>query len=55
MTTVLPGFVLGSSTAQRLADGWLGTSFIPERSDALLEPIRRGAARANRSLSDIEI
>ena len=38
-----------------LADGWLGTSFIPERADALLEPIRRGAARANRSLSDIEI
>ena len=38
-----------------LADGWLGTSFIPERSEALLEPIRRGAARANRSLSDIEI
>jgi F420-dependent oxidoreductase-like protein len=38
-----------------VADGWLGTSFIPERADALLEPIRRGAARANRSLSDIEI
>jgi F420-dependent oxidoreductase-like protein len=38
-----------------IADGWLGTSFIPERADALLEPIRRGAARANRSLSDIEI
>jgi F420-dependent oxidoreductase-like protein len=38
-----------------LADGWLGTSFIPERADALLEPIRRGAARAHRSLSEIEI
>jgi alkanesulfonate monooxygenase SsuD/methylene tetrahydromethanopterin reductase-like flavin-dependent oxidoreductase (luciferase family) len=38
-----------------LADGWLGTCFIPERADALLGPIRRGAARANRSLSDIEI
>jgi F420-dependent oxidoreductase-like protein len=38
-----------------VADGWLGTSFIPERADAMLEPIRRGAARANRSLSDIEI
>jgi len=38
-----------------VADGWLGTSFIPERADAMLEPIRRGAERANRSLSDIEI
>ena len=38
-----------------LADGWLGTSFIAERADALLEPIRRGAARANRTLSEIPI
>jgi len=38
-----------------IADGWLGTSFIPERADALLGPIRKGAARANRDLSDIEI
>ncbi len=38
-----------------IADGWLGTSFIPERADALLDPIRAGAARANRSLSEIEI
>jgi F420-dependent oxidoreductase-like protein len=38
-----------------IADGWLGTSFIPERPDALLEPIRRGAERAGRSLSEIEL
>jgi len=38
-----------------IADGWLGTSFIPERADALLDPIRKGAARANRDLSEIEI
>ncbi len=38
-----------------LADGWLVTSFIPERAAALLEPIRRGAARANRDFSEIEI
>ena len=38
-----------------VADGWLGTSFIPERADAMLEPIRRGAARANRDFSEIEI
>lgn len=38
-----------------IADGWLGTSFIPERPEALLDPLRRGAERAGRSLSDIEI
>jgi F420-dependent oxidoreductase-like protein len=38
-----------------LADGWLGTSFIPERADVLLDPIRRGAARAGRTLADIDI
>ena len=38
-----------------LADGWLGTSFIPEHADVLLDPIRRGAERAGRSLADVEI
>lgn len=38
-----------------LADGWLGTSFIPEHADVLLDPIRRGAAAAGRSLDDIDI
>lgn len=38
-----------------LADGWLGTSFIPEHADVFLDPIRRGAERAGRSLDDIEI
>ena len=38
-----------------LADGWLGTSFVPEAADAHLEPIAAGAARAGRSLSDIDI
>ncbi len=38
-----------------LADGWLGTSFIPEHADVLLDPIRRGAERAGRSMADIEI
>jgi F420-dependent oxidoreductase-like protein len=38
-----------------LADGWLGTSFIPERADVLLDPIRRGAAKAGRSLTDLDI
>jgi len=38
-----------------IADGWLGTSFIPERADVLLGPIERGAERAGRSLEEIEI
>jgi F420-dependent oxidoreductase-like protein len=38
-----------------VADGWLGTSFIPEQADVLLDPIRSGAERAGRSLDDIDI
>jgi len=38
-----------------LADGWLGTSFIPEQAEVMFGPIRRGAARAGRSFGDIEI
>ncbi len=38
-----------------LADGWLGTSFIPEHGDVLLDPIRAGAAKAGRTLDDIDI
>ncbi len=39
----------------RVADGWLGTSFIPEHADVMLDPMRQGAESAGRSLSDIEI
>jgi F420-dependent oxidoreductase-like protein len=38
-----------------VADGWLGTSFIPERAEVMLDPLRRGAERAGRSLDDVEI
>jgi F420-dependent oxidoreductase-like protein len=38
-----------------LADGWLGTSFTPEHATAHLEHLERGAARAGRSLADIDI
>ena len=31
-----------------IADGWLGTSFIPEHADAHLAHIAKGAARAGR-------
>jgi F420-dependent oxidoreductase-like protein len=37
------------------ADGWLGTSFVPESAEVFLGPIRAGAARAGRSLSEIDI
>jgi F420-dependent oxidoreductase-like protein len=38
-----------------LADGWLGTSFIAEQADVLLDPIRAGAARSGRTLDDIDL
>ena len=38
-----------------IADGWLGTSFIPEHADAHLAHIAKGAERAGRSLDDLEI
>ncbi|MCY4665995.1 MAG: LLM class flavin-dependent oxidoreductase [Acidimicrobiaceae bacterium] len=38
------------------ADGWLGTSFIPEGAgDAYFRHLRAGAARAGRTLGDIDI
>ena len=36
-----------------LADGWLGTSFIPEQAGVFLDPMRAGAEKAGRSLDDI--
>ncbi len=38
-----------------LADGWLGTAFIPERAEAFLGDIAAGAARSGRTLADIDI
>ena len=38
-----------------LADGWLGTSFVPERAEAALAHLRVGAARAGRSLADLDL
>ena len=38
-----------------VADGWLGTSFVPEHADAFLDPIASGAARAGRALDAIDI
>ena len=37
------------------ARGWLGTSFVPERAEVFFEPLARGAARAGRVLSDLDL
>ena len=37
------------------ADGWLGTSFVPEHADIFFDCIRTGAERANRSIDDIDL
>jgi F420-dependent oxidoreductase-like protein len=38
-----------------LADGWLGTSFVPEHADVFVEHIAAGATRAGRSMSQIDL
>ena len=38
-----------------LADGWIGTSFIPEHAQMFLDPIDVGARRVGRSLADINL
>ena len=39
----------------QVASGWLGTSFTPEQAHAHLDYIKKGAANAGRSISDIDI
>jgi F420-dependent oxidoreductase-like protein len=38
-----------------LADGWIGTSFLPETADVFLDPLREGARRAGRDLTDLDL
>jgi F420-dependent oxidoreductase-like protein len=38
-----------------LADGWLGTSFTPEAAQVFTDSITAGAARAGRTLADIDL
>ena len=38
-----------------LADGWLGTSFMPEHADVFFADIRRGAEKAGRRIEDIDL
>jgi F420-dependent oxidoreductase-like protein len=38
-----------------VADGWIGTSFMPEQANVFFEGIERGAKKAGRSLSDLDL
>lgn len=38
-----------------LADGWLGTCFLPEQGHVFLDDLRLGTANAGRTLADIDI
>ena len=38
-----------------LADGWLGTSFIPEHASLFFDAIAAGAAKVHRSLTDLDL
>ena len=38
-----------------LADGWIGTSFVPEHADVFMAPLQRGLEKSSRSLSDLDI
>lgn len=37
-----------------IADGWIASSFMPDRASVFFEPLRRGAERAGRSFAAIE-
>jgi F420-dependent oxidoreductase-like protein len=38
-----------------IADGWLGTSFIPEKAEIYLDHLATGAKKAGRSLADLDL
>ena len=38
-----------------LADGWLGTSFIPEHADVFLDPLKKGLQKSGRTIANIDI
>ena len=38
-----------------LADGWIGNSFFPETADVFIDPIRQGAASADRDFSELDL
>lgn len=38
-----------------IADGWIGTSFMPEHADVFLDHMRKGAEKGGRTLADVDI
>ena len=38
-----------------VADGWLGTSFMPEHADIFFDPMRKGASEAGRSFEAMDL
>ena len=38
-----------------LADGWVGTSFMPESAEVFLDELRTGAGKTGRSLDDLDL
>jgi F420-dependent oxidoreductase-like protein len=45
----------GLELTGELADGWLATSFMPEHAHIFLTPLAAGAARAGRSLAQLDL
>ena len=45
----------GLEITGELADGWLGTSFMPDHARVFFDPLEAGAKRAGRSLEDIDL
>ncbi len=39
----------------QIADGWLGTSFMPEHANAFFDDIAKGAGQAGRSMANIDL
>ena len=38
-----------------IADGWIGTSFMPEHADVFFDHMRKGAEKAGRTLAEVDI
>ena len=52
LAAMLPGML---ELTGAVAQGWLGTSFVPEGAAAYLDPLRRGAEGAGRTLADLDV
>lgn len=52
LAALLPGML---ELTGAVAQGWLGTSFVPEGSEASFASLARGAASAGRTLADLDV